>query len=404
MGKSESKKNRKEGFSNKLDKLIQKSQAGETKGIPTGSFVSRFIAEIYQLKIDKEILVKIAESSLAVHFHRYVDDYKFYHNEENRFEDVLHIMHDTYSIYELQINDSKVMQVSYPDQNKDTLDLTIFFDKLQGTFEYILGSDDNNYKKASKIAMYIYRYIELYQCYKKESEIKMPIYFPIKNFIMMLKNNYNGVYLELMKKDLLFEFVNVFLLDMKYLQYFMQFIDEVYLDINHEVIKKVFNSYESIFNDKVQYCYDKVIQVELSYFLTLNLLYPYFKIDEEVLNKIIETSDSVTALLAFKILSRDKLERAVKTSVSKITESKDFLLKRGHKQKDIFSFRNHNFMFEYEVARLYLHEENFKSKMAKDDILLFDERIANLETNSTISTFERFYYEMLKDNVKFILI
>ncbi|MGD7667702.1 RNA-directed DNA polymerase [Brevibacillus laterosporus] len=76
VGKVEAKRTRtNQGkYYNQLDSLIQRCQRGETHGIPTGTFASRLIAEVYLCKLDE----KLEKHSYV----RYVDDYELSYNDE----------------------------------------------------------------------------------------------------------------------------------------------------------------------------------------------------------------------------------------------------------------------------------------------------------------------------------
>lgn len=75
VGKKEAKnnKNNKNLYYNKLDTLIQRCQIGETHGLPTGSFASKLIAEIYMCKLDE----KLSDHKYV----RYVDDFEIPYND-----------------------------------------------------------------------------------------------------------------------------------------------------------------------------------------------------------------------------------------------------------------------------------------------------------------------------------
>ena len=103
MGKDKAKKERNKGFSNRLDKLIQRSQDGETYGIPTGNMVSRIVAELYMCYIDNEL--NQLESKYT--YSRYVDDIIFPFNYD---EERISFYQDFQQIcdkYNLKINEKK---------------------------------------------------------------------------------------------------------------------------------------------------------------------------------------------------------------------------------------------------------------------------------------------------------
>ncbi|MBR8645143.1 RNA-directed DNA polymerase [[Brevibacterium] frigoritolerans] len=76
VGKSvaKSNKNNNKEYYNQLDSLIQRCQRGETHGLPTGSFASRLIAEIYMCQLDERLK--------EYPYIRYVDDFELPYNDE----------------------------------------------------------------------------------------------------------------------------------------------------------------------------------------------------------------------------------------------------------------------------------------------------------------------------------
>lgn len=74
-GKEIAKQNKKGGFANNIDYLIQQSQYGDSYGIPVGNLLSRIITEYYMCHIDS-----ILESKYV--YARYVDDIVFPFNYE----------------------------------------------------------------------------------------------------------------------------------------------------------------------------------------------------------------------------------------------------------------------------------------------------------------------------------
>ena len=158
IGKKEAKKRVKKEFSNKLDSLIQNSQDGETKGVPTGSILTRFIVEMYQLKIDQDLSKK-----LNIHFHRYVDDYNFYFNKDIEKEKVLKEIYSIYSDVELQLNENKIKVTSFPEHTSHSIVIDDYFKSYHYlTVSIIEDSELDSNKKASKIVKIIYKFIVKY--------------------------------------------------------------------------------------------------------------------------------------------------------------------------------------------------------------------------------------------------
>lgn len=86
MGKQKAKKERIKGLGNTIDKIVRSMHGGQTNGIPAGSVLMDFIAEIVLGYIDTQLVEKINKSTneqadIDYKIIRYRDDYKiFVHN------------------------------------------------------------------------------------------------------------------------------------------------------------------------------------------------------------------------------------------------------------------------------------------------------------------------------------
>lgn len=89
MGKDKAKEKReKHGLlGNLIDNYIQGMQYGQTNGIPQGSVLSDFIAEIILAYADKELSEKLNAASISnYHIVRYRDDYRVFCNSKENVE------------------------------------------------------------------------------------------------------------------------------------------------------------------------------------------------------------------------------------------------------------------------------------------------------------------------------
>ena len=393
IGKKEAKKRVKKEFSNKLDSLIQNSQDGETKGVPTGSILTRFIVEMYQLKIDQDLSKK-----LNIHFHRYVDDYNFYFNKDIEKEKVLKEIYSIYSDVELQLNENKIKVTSFPEHTSHSIVIDDYFKSYHYlTVSIIEDSELDSNKKASKIVKIIYKFIDYYSALSREYVIKQPPYFAIEIYLLEIKEMDIEVYKHLLEKDFLFELFAFFLLEMKHLQYFLNFIEKIFVDSDNN-LKRTFKKYESILDEKLKEYFEGGFQVETSYLLTLRLIYPYFFYKKEILSNIIENGDSFNAIMAYKILFNysptDEIY-AIDASISRI--KKYGKLMKETRKEEIFSFQNENFIFEYEIGRLYKNNKNIKKQFTQSDKKLFTE---SLKKGNEI---KNFYLDMINENIKIFL-
>jgi len=110
MGKDEAKKKRdKHGLlGNMIDDYIQGMQYGQTNGIPQGSVLSDFIAELVLAYADKVLSVKLAgEGILNYHIIRYRDDYRIFSNSKEEIERIAFYLQEVLAELNFQLNSKK---------------------------------------------------------------------------------------------------------------------------------------------------------------------------------------------------------------------------------------------------------------------------------------------------------
>lgn len=147
IGKWESKKtfsSNSNSFENRLDKLIQQSQFGETHGLPTGSMISRIIAELYMCYFDKRM------TDYNFLYKRYVDDFIFSFNKEEEEHDFLEKFNLICREQNLNINSEKTTVLSFPFEN--VIDKTEVFNYL---VKYNFYSETDNKKRKEILKNYI---------------------------------------------------------------------------------------------------------------------------------------------------------------------------------------------------------------------------------------------------------
>lgn len=111
LGRNESKKNRKQGFSNELDQLIQSEQFGETYGIPVGNLLSRIISELYMCYFDSKIEEAFTNE---IRFTRYVDDFQYTFTNESQKDAFIQRFRFLCREYRLNINEYKTTVENFP--------------------------------------------------------------------------------------------------------------------------------------------------------------------------------------------------------------------------------------------------------------------------------------------------
>lgn len=110
MGKDEAKQKRHNAgaLGNVIDNYLQGMQYGQTNGIPQGSVLSDFIAEIILAYTDKELderLEKVGISDYRII--RYRDDYRIYSNSKEEIEKIAFFLQDVLSGFNFQLNSRK---------------------------------------------------------------------------------------------------------------------------------------------------------------------------------------------------------------------------------------------------------------------------------------------------------
>lgn len=110
MGKDKAKEKRdKQGLlGNIIDRYIQGMQYGQTNGIPQGSVLSDFIAEMILAYADKVLSEKLyAESISDYHIIRYRDDYRVFCNSKEDTERIAFFLQEVLAELNFQLNGKK---------------------------------------------------------------------------------------------------------------------------------------------------------------------------------------------------------------------------------------------------------------------------------------------------------
>lgn len=110
---------------NKIDVHIRNMQYGQTNGIPQGSVLMDFIAEIVLGYIDELLSAKINENNIQNYkIFRYRDDYKVFVNNHNDGEVILRLLSELIVPFGLKLNSSKTRE------NKNIISSSVKPDKL----------------------------------------------------------------------------------------------------------------------------------------------------------------------------------------------------------------------------------------------------------------------------------
>ena len=97
---------------NKIDKIVQYANNGRTNGIPVGSAVSDLIAEIILSSIDLKISQKLKDRDFIAT--RFKDDYRILCNTETDAKEILKVLADELTEFNLLINESKTKILELP--------------------------------------------------------------------------------------------------------------------------------------------------------------------------------------------------------------------------------------------------------------------------------------------------
>lgn len=124
---------------NKIDAHIRNMQYGQTNGIPQGSVLMDFIAEIILGYIDELLAAEISKNKINdYNIFRYRDDYKIFVNAPNDGEVILRLLSELIVPFGLKLNSSKTRE------NKNIISSSVKPDKLSW---FQLNQDDLTLQK-----------------------------------------------------------------------------------------------------------------------------------------------------------------------------------------------------------------------------------------------------------------
>ena len=110
-GKKNTKKNlekSKNWYGGQVDKKLQRLQNNQTNGIPQGSALMDFIAEIILGYLDLKLMERLEEKNIVEYsILRYRDDYRIFSNDKNELEEIAKSLQEVLQILNLKLNSSK---------------------------------------------------------------------------------------------------------------------------------------------------------------------------------------------------------------------------------------------------------------------------------------------------------
>lgn len=125
-------------FGNRMDNCIQAMQYGETKGIPQGSVLMDFVAELVLADIDSEIATKVKDVK-NYKILRYRDDYSIFVNDPMDGRKILKALTEILAERGMQMNTDKAIETddvisgSLKQDKLDVLNLPLFAVKMQSS-------------------------------------------------------------------------------------------------------------------------------------------------------------------------------------------------------------------------------------------------------------------------------
>lgn len=160
MGKDIAKKKKgKTGLlGNMIDTYMQGMQYGQTNGIPQGSVLFDFIAEIVLGYADSQVSETLARKGITDYkILRYRDDYRIFCNKKEELEEIAFLLHDVLANLNLQLNAKKTMLT------EDVIDNALKPDKLAYMKRYPLyrNAGQRTYTTASTLQqelLYIHQF------------------------------------------------------------------------------------------------------------------------------------------------------------------------------------------------------------------------------------------------------
>lgn len=337
VGKFEAKENKgkKDKYYNQLDSSIQRCQRGETHGIPTGSFVSRLIAEIYLCKLDN----RIGKYSYL----RYVDDFEFAYNDETEKIEFYKDLTKELDSLNLKVKVEKNQIDSFPFQVNNNAS---FF------FNYF----ENRTKNTVKIqSVDIHSFID--ECLFKEREGNKG---SLKLMFKALKSavEYEQIPEWVLTQPMLKKLFNLVLMKSDLTVYYLEFIDI----LNHLTKNSIKSGILQI-KPQIQYSINRY--VNMSYHQELYSLLSIFYhmdirgvCDDEQLLEIIEKMDDLSAVLAFELYIQN--EENINNNVFKVIEKK---------LENSLSWEGEFWFFKYHVFYKIGKEKKSKINKAYKDYL-----------------------------------
>ncbi|UWD49689.1 RNA-directed DNA polymerase [Clostridioides difficile] len=265
-------------YFNRLDSLIQRCQYGETQGIPTGTFASRVISEIYMCKIDEKLR--------DYNYVRYVDDFQLSYNEEIEQANFYNKLFRELNEVNLKIKVEKNKREVFPFENTNN---------IADIYNYLNEEEIKNKSFNEKLRT-VHNFIDF--CIEKERNGQKGA---LKNLFIALtkftvKSNSLIIY-----KTIISRLLNLVIMKPILGNYFIDLIDSLNdIKINNYV-KDVLNQHKVIIEENMKAYIEMNYNEELHSILSLYYFFEFYDIKKEILLNVIENMDDFNSILSIEI-------------------------------------------------------------------------------------------------------
>lgn len=413
---------------NRLDRLLQMSQDGETNGVPTGNIITRIIMELCMAKFDSRLRLALGNE---VNFARYVDDIYFGFNNDKELLKIKTTINELASQYNLTLNNSKCSSITYLEIDNSSK-LIDYFDNRQINFsnEEKIAKQLNNF--------YLVARDEILSGVKGTDKL---IFTSLRYFIENLEKENIEIFLKGLiyssenGKGFIDKLMQLVILDSRLIVYFIQLLNIIFekeREINVATVtnylkKKITEKYffhilkanlkENFLNYKNQESYSTLLilsklQVLLPLDYVMNILEQISK------EKIEEYDDFSLILLISNVLSNplnnknflfDRLINCLNQIVSNDYLDKVMALKSfdgkyfsyNHWLLKYYLFYNYktNLNFKLKIKKFY---KNAGTKFGKQymNFEAFSKLTSNRSTSSKkLKSIDTFYLKLLENNI-----
>lgn len=195
--KKKENRNDKKLLGNVIDELLRKMNYNQTNGIPQGSVLTDFIAEIILGYVDELLSEKLSNFDVDYQIIRYRDDYRIFANSEIELNEILKVLTEVLFELNFKLNVTKTEitdNIIKDSMKKDKYELLYLYINPKLTLEQkllIIKQISDNYSSDSRIKTLI---TDLYEKEVKNLKRKPRHYAEIISIIVDIMYNKPGLY------------------------------------------------------------------------------------------------------------------------------------------------------------------------------------------------------------------